>query len=291
MRPTWILLALSAGLLIAGEAAATGLQSYSRYYRRVRTEGSDAQRLRPSPAGQPKTMLIIGNSLLFRGLDLAALPARFRTSRFSVFGTTYYNWYYGLRRLYRLGMRPDYTVICMSADHFAGPGFPDQFSTHFLIDAGDIRALSRDIHAGASLTASLYLARFSVLYGTGPALRGSLLETLLHAPGLFQEILPADPPVPSNDDLVPILTRRLRAIASLCALNRSRFLYLIPPTREPGDTALVEAGRQAGVTVLHPIANYALPAADYGDDNYHLNERGAALFTKAVAGELEKLAP
>lgn len=276
-------------VLAAGELAAIGLESRSQYYRRIRSEDRAAARLRPAPQGSPRTMLIVGNSLLFRGVDFAALRSPFAASRFAVFGTAYYEWFYALRRLFRLGMRPDCVVLCMSAEHFSEPALTDRFSLHFMVDPRDVWPLARDLQAGPALTSSLYFARFSVLYGVGPALRTALFESLLHSPGFVQDVSPPDPPPLADAALVPILADRLSAMERLCAAHRSRFVYLIPPTHEPGDLAFAAAGRTARVRVLAPVPNYALPLSDYADDEHHLNPRGAAEFTAALSRALENL--
>ena len=50
---------------------------------------------------------------------------------------------------------------------------------------------------------------------------------------------------------------------------------------------MLRAGEQTGVRVLRPIPNKSL-SLDYYKDGFHLNEKGAVLFTTAIVNELLK---
>lgn len=289
-RATWIFLALSAGVYLSGEAGARVAQHFSNFYRRIRLESHAAQALRKAQAGQPESVLVVGNSLLKAGLDFEQLnhdlAPRFHVSRFVVEGSAYYDWYYGLRTVYRRGARPDTVVLCMNAGFLADKTVPDQLSAYLLFDAGTIWTLARDVHEDATTVADWYLAHASALYGSGPELRGVLFGKLVNVPELWDEVLPPILPFSSDPRFVETIEPRLRATRELCEANGSKFLFLIPPMRERGDGEMLAASGLAHVHALRPIPNYSLDASYYLPDMYHLNDKGARVFTAAVIREL-----
>ena len=68
-------------------------------------------------------VLVVGNSLLDEDVRFDrlhdALAARWDARRFVVEQTFYYDWYYGLKRLYREGARPDVVVLMLSHETVA----------------------------------------------------------------------------------------------------------------------------------------------------------------------------
>ena len=88
--------------------------------------------------------------------------------------------------------------------------------------------------------------------------------------------------------MAPVYQFRLKNLSALCAAHGVRFLFLIPPTMQPGDTELVRAGQQAQVTVLRPVPNYSL-GSEYYRDSFHLNARGAEIYTSKIAEALRSV--
>ncbi len=275
MKPAWVLIALSLTACLAAEFTARALQQFSHFYRRVHLESGEAVRLRHAGPGQPRTLFFAGNSLLEYGIDVPqlnrAIAPRFAATRFVLEGSAFYDWYYGLQSLFDRGMRPDAVVLCLNARFLADPVLPDQFSAYLLLDLASIASLARDLHPGASVTADLYAAHFSALYGTGPELRRVLLDRLLPSPNLWEELLPPDSPVQPST-----IRDRLAAMRDLCRAHGSSFLFLVPPARTPGADMTA-----AGIRVLHPLS--LDPDPGHYRDGYHLNAVGAGIFTAAVA--------
>src|SRR5262245_46144990 len=129
-RASALLLAGALLLLIGAELAAhTVAYDRSKLLGRLRREAREAVRIGPSPA-LPPTVLLAGNSLLERGVDVAALDAALepehRAARYAIEQTTYYDWYFGLRRLMGAGSRPEAVVLCFEPRHLLGHSVRDQ---------------------------------------------------------------------------------------------------------------------------------------------------------------------
>ena len=82
-----------------------------------------------------------------------------------------------------------------------------------------------------------------------------------------------------------IIGQRLTQFSAMCARHGCKALLLIPPlVRDRGDgsvAVVARAGRAAGVPVLIPVAPGELGQNLFKDD-FHLNQRGAEIFTARV---------
>jgi hypothetical protein len=79
---------------------------------------------------------------------------------------------------------------------------------------------------------------------------------------------------------------RLKRIDQLCRDNGVRFVLVVPPALGERSDLLLKAGAFEGVDVDAPIPMASLGADFFLADRYHLNERGSALFTEALAKDL-----
>ena len=81
----------------------------------VNEEYQAAIHLRKTPGSKTKHILILGNSLVGQGIDFGALqqtlPPDWKAHRFWIYNTYYTDWYFGLRRLFAEGSRPDVVAI------------------------------------------------------------------------------------------------------------------------------------------------------------------------------------
>src|SRR2546428_3426926 len=86
------------------------IKEYSNTYRRVSRQYVEAVSSRPAKAGEPVSVLMVGNSLLLDGVDVPRLEASTSGSLriYPIFleYSAYYDWLYALRRLFRQGARP-----------------------------------------------------------------------------------------------------------------------------------------------------------------------------------------
>ncbi len=119
-RETWVLLLCAVLVYACAEGAARfGLERISKIHQRIMTQQRAAAALRPASPGQPRTILLAGNSLLNAGLDQEVLEAElkdfYKPQPLIVGATDYYDWYYSLRSLFHTGMRPDVVVVALHA--------------------------------------------------------------------------------------------------------------------------------------------------------------------------------
>jgi hypothetical protein len=287
-RATWILIGLS--LLLYGVAEGVARMAFgriSKLHHRIMTERQAALAIRHAPPGSPRTLLVVGNSLLLEGIDFPRFAKEvsptLQASRFIVEGTAYYDWYFSLRSLFRQGVRPDTVVLGFNPPALATDEIRGDFMARFLFDLQDIWPAARSSHADLTTTSSLYAAHFSTFYGGRSELRSVLMGHIF--PGssvMWRRSINTAAVIPSDAELVPVLAPRLKALDDLCREYGARFIFLIPPTRQHGDVATLEAGERAGVSVLRPIRNFSL-GPEFYQDGFHLNEPGAAVFTEAAA--------
>lgn len=273
-------------------AARVGLSHVSRIQRRIDGEGDAALQIRSGPAGDRKAVLFIGNSLLLEGVDFdtlkAGLEMRYRAYRYVVESTNFYDWLFGLRRLFREGMRPDTVILCLNAPQLTTPAIRGDFSARMLFGLPDIWPAARATGADLTATSGYFFAHYSAFYATRSELRGVLMGRITPSVvAMWQQSVTKLAVIPADDQLIPVMEPRLRAIRDLCARYGGEFEFLIPPTIQSGDTAIMRAGELAGVRVLRPIPNGSLSSAFYRD-GFHLNEQGAVIFTKAIATEMLK---
>ena len=110
-----VLAGICALLVIGIEIVSQSVTAYSGTYWRVSRQYAEALGSRPSGPGSPVAVLMVGNSLLQEGIEVDRLQRL--TSRsvkiYPIFleGTEYYDWLYGLRRLFRRGARPRVVIV------------------------------------------------------------------------------------------------------------------------------------------------------------------------------------
>ena len=291
-RATWALL-LCAVLVYAGAegAARFGLERLSQMHQRIMGQLRASAALRPAPAGQPKTILFAGNSLLNAGLDIdvlnAELQGRYQPQRVIVEATNYYDWYYGLRRLFREGMRPDVVVVALYASQLRTDSIRGDFSSGFLFDLQDIWPMSRDTGASLTRTSSYYAAHFSTFYAARSELHAVLMGKLSPAvTTLWQHAILGSTVLPPDEILEAEFQPRLAALDQLCRQYGTQFIFLIPLTSGRGDTATMKAGQKAGVRVLRALPNDSTTPDFFQADGFHLSQKGALLWTRAIAKAL-----
>jgi hypothetical protein len=267
-----------------------GLERFSRIHQRIMSERRQAAALR---TGTPQTILFAGNSLLQTGLDIPVLDTElaglYKPQRFIVEATNYYDWYYGLKRLFREGMRPDAVVVALHVAQLTANSSRGDFSARFLFDLGDLWPMSRDVGADLTRTSSFYAAHFSTFFAARSELRSVLMGRISPAvPVLWQHAILGPAVLPEDEKLRPVAEQRLAALAALCRQHGVRFALMVPPTFDRGDTVMVNAGQRVGVRVLRPVPNNSLSVDYYEPDHFHLNQKGAQVLTKAIAEDLRR---
>jgi len=236
---------------------------------------------------------VVGNSLLLRGIDRArlqrAMGSRYHVALYPIEGTTYLDWYFGLRHLFADGARPSMLVLCISVrqlvyDQTAGEGF-----AHTMMSIADLPAVVRASHLDMMTASAYFFANRSAWLGGRSSLHNGLLERWLPNASTLARFLTVRDPASLSADPATIsrALQRLGDAASLCGSYGARFVFLVPPSLNPSDPA--EAVRSAaeltGLPVLVPYRSGEMPGAAFSD-GFHLNPDGAVLFTDRAATAL-----
>ena len=268
------------------------LRHQSLTYQRISRQYADGLKVRPSKPGEPPTVMLVGNSLLLHGIEME----RFRSltsKRMQVYpilleATGYYDWLYGMRRLFREGARPQVVVVGVGINYFLKDGVRQDYVPMLFFDARDSLAAAADMHLGRTETADLLLSHTSTFWDTRSAIRTQVLGHVVpHLEELFAVLTPK-PGVPSGTKFDGDAVPRLRKLRELCEANGAKLVFLIPPTLD-SQKAIVEmehAAQEAGVDISVPIDPATLSAKFYRADGMHLNNDGAVLFTSALAKDL-----
>jgi hypothetical protein len=276
-------------LLVAGVELVTraGFDRTSRIATRTRSEYDDAV----SKRTERPQLLVVGNSLLDAAVDMEQLRASapaWDIRRFVVDDTSYYDWYFGLQRLFADGAKPDVVAVMLTPPQATVASIRGEFSAHHLLRGGDILEAGRILELHPTKTSSLLAGHWSKFYGVRVEIRKFLLWSMM--PGLRQ-LTPLLTPrkLPDIDDALfeRIARERLPEIREVTVRHGARLLWITPPLLEtPDGTAGLKAAADAtGVPLLIPIPSGELPASLYRD-GYHLNSDGASRYTARLAGVL-----
>ena len=182
---------------------------------RISQEADAAARVRRTEQ-LPRQLLIVGNSLLMADVDMAALNRgigpKWQATRFAIEQTTYYDWHFGLRRLFAAGARPDAIVLCMEPRHLVSPGVRTEIFAHFLLQRTDIYRASRTLGLTPTETSDLFFANISAFYALRKEIRKNLLGRLMPSlPNLTAMIIRGGAPPPDPERLSSAAKPRLEA--------------------------------------------------------------------------------
>jgi hypothetical protein len=295
-RATWLLVA---GCVLVGAvmevAARVGLDRASRIQRRMMQEYVAARAI--GQDGAPgRHVLVVGNSLLDEGVRFdrlrEALTGGYDTRRYMVEQTVYYDWYYGLRRLYREGARPDIVVVMLGTGHWLSPNIRGDYSAQYMMSIEDIPGAARELDMHPTQATGLMVAGVSKFWGARVEMRNFVLGRLMPDIGRlmnFSSAVDRRPMVAT--DIAPVLKERVARLRAVTQEHGSELVLLVPPMLNPddGSGALMEAAQAGPVPVLRPVESGSFSAQMFRD-GFHLNETGAALFTErlipALATEL-----
>ncbi len=288
-----VLVGLCAILMIAIEISSSYLLKHdSLTYARVSRQYDEAVKTRPAGPGEPPCVLMVGNSLLLQGVKVDRLQALTSASMriYPIFleATGYYDWLYGLRRLFRQGARPQVVVVGVGVNYFLENGVRQDYAPMLFFDSRDTLAVASDLHLDRTATSNLLLAHSSAFWDTRSAIRTQILRRVVpHVEDLFSLVNPR-PAVPEGREFEEISIPRLGRLRELCEAHGAKLILLVPPTlsSESAVSRMAYAAHTAGVDVSVPINPAALSAKFYQPDGMHLNSEGAVLFTSALAKDL-----
>jgi len=271
--------------------------SSSKVEQRELSERAGVLAIRDSAESSDPHIVLLGNSLMLEGVEVPLLKAKiasgYAPTTYFVLGTNYYDWFYGLKRLFAEGMRPRYIVLGLSPNQLATSEIRGDITAHYLIQQSDLFDLARHSHMDATRACEFALAHYSEFYSIREVFRGyvmsrvfpSVADLLQNRYASFRE------PEVNDSEFKPLAAGRLAALDRLCKMYGALFLFVVPPTYQKGEELIVEAGREDGVTVLLPVKRNEFDQSYYQKDGFHMNQKGAEIFTERVAAELNKDLP
>ena len=280
----------------------TGLEIFSVYmvkhhsftYARVSRQYGEAIKVHPPRPGEPTSVLLVGNSLLLSGVDVDRLHEltsdRMRIYPIFLEATGYYDWLYGLRRLFRRGARPQVVVVGLPVNLFLGTEIRQDYSPLMLFDAQDVLGVASDLRLDNTATSNLLLEHSSTFWDRRSALRAEVLRRIVpHFEDLFS-LVKTTPTIWQGPEFEAVATSRLRTLRELCEANGAKLIILVPPTpsSESAVRQMAITSEKAGVQTSVPIDPGTLSSKFYQPDALHLNSEGAALFTSALATDLAR---
>jgi hypothetical protein len=263
-------------------------RQYSQGIRSLTSEYSETLSLRPrdSQSDLP-TILLAGNSLLQAGVDLGqlqkSLSTNYRIQRLAIPATTYEDWHYILNDIFLRGARPQYVVLLMSPSHLSLKyPIPDLAAVN-VYRGRDLWRVASEQHLDLNDTVMLYITHYSPFWGARESIR-TLKQRIL--PGYAIALRDQSRGMTQKYSEVQVDPRRIEDLASVCGLQNSHFILVIPPTDQPVDSKAVpqvlSAAAAMGVTALFPVESSNLDRSYY-TDGLHLNAEGAQVFTAALA--------
>lgn len=268
----------------------------SRVRSRIDAEQKAAYSLRDADGRH--AVLFVGNSLFERGINVELMQSGltgYNVKRYVVSDTSYLDWYYGMRRLFREGAQPKTVVIGLTANQLLAQRIEGDLSANLLIRTRDVFSVGRDLHLNNTALSNLYFANISAFYGGRTQFRKWLLAKVMPDIDLLSSsIRPPGRVLSADAKAAAEATARLRSLNALCQENGARLILVIPPTLERNSESIVatveESGREAGVLVLVPVRPGAMPPGMF-IDGFHLNETGAAQFTTLLSAKLKHYIP
>jgi hypothetical protein len=266
----------------------------SKVQRSELAERRELLTVRDAEASTDPHIALLGNSLMLHGIDIpllrSNLNSRYVPVPYFVLGTNYFDWFFGLKRLFAEGMRPQYVLLGLSPNQLATYDVQGSMSARYLIQQSDLLDVVKQTHMDATTASEFVLAHYSEYYSTREITRGYVMSKVL--PGvaeLFhtQAASFRDAEI-DESTLKPLAAARLAALDQLCRANGAHFLLVVPPSYQKGGDAILHAGMELGVKVLLPVRDDEFDLSDFEEDGIHLNEKGAQVFTMKLSVDLNK---
>jgi len=284
---------ICAALILVFEIASVYLLNHSSAtYARISRQYDEALKIRPANAGEPQSVLMVGNSLLLHGVQVNRLQEMTSSSMriYPIFleATGYYDWLYALHGLFLRGARPQVVVLGVGVNYFLENRVRQDYAPMMFFNARDTLAVASDLKLDRTVTSNLLLAHSSTFWDTRSAIRMQVLDHIIpHLEGLFS-LVNQKPALPEGREFAEMSIPRLKRLRELCEANGARLILLVPPTLDSENAVnqMAAAAQAAGVDVSVPIDPAMLSAKFYQSDGMHLNRDGAVLFTSALAKDL-----
>jgi hypothetical protein len=234
-------------------------------------------------------VLLVGNSLLLAAIDPARLEEATRPSLtvapLFLEATSYFDWLYGLRRLFREGARAEAVAVGLGPSQYLETNVRPDYFPWMLMDLRDALAVSRDVGLDRTAASNLVLGHFSHFWGTRGVIRSLVLRRALQDVERLMFRLNRRGRIKMSDgEYQAIAGARLERLRNLCAAHGARLVLVVPPAPDTSDDspALRRIAERMGIDVLIPIPSGSL-GKEYYEDDVHLNQTGAVRFTEAFA--------
>ena len=210
---------------------------------------------------------------------------RARVFRYVIENTEYLDWYYGLHHLFESGVRPSTVVLCLNLSHTVSSITLGDYSARHLFGVSELLPVAHDAGMSPTQISGLVLAHWSAFYASRATIRNFILNKTdpPYATALHQL---ADTPkrsVPADEELVAKARLHLSAMQQLCARYGVQFVLLIPPSLGRGNDLLASAADAEHISFYYPLQTGSLGPEYFRPDRTHLNEKGAVVFTAAIA--------
>ena len=294
----WAIATLLAGILVYFSAleifAHAVVPQFSRVQREYAEDYRTALALQPMTASGASTTLIVGNSLLRAGVDQEmlrrAMAPDYFISLFPVDYTMYWDWYFGLRRLFAEGARPAVVVVSLSPEQLISDSINGERFAHFMMRLSDLPRVARVARLDMTTASDYFFAHGSSWLGGRWEIRNWLFARLIpDAAELVETFVPQDAAVAAQDNTVERALTRLKALKALVNANGAHFVFSIPPSLDVANfaTEIQLASTLADVPVLLPYRPGEMPRTAFKDGS-HLDVYGAALYLERLQPALHR---
>lgn len=266
----------------------------SRIEKRRESEYRAALAIHAASAGPHKPVILVaGNSLLLQGVNFPQLQQEVGPQielHRSVFENTFYfDWYYGLRRMFRAGARPNIVALVLSPGQLTSNAIDGDYSALMMVDHKDLLRFANDIGADHNRMSVLALDNISYFFGARAEIRSWILGKLLPDLPVLTQHFHYKGSAPETSAMEEIASQRLSQLRRLGQRYGVNLILVLPPSiQDEGTAAVLKSASSLGMSVLDPISPGSLPASDYSD-GFHLNAQGAFRFTPALAATLRGL--
>lgn len=301
ITPNRALLILSVGilcyLLILEFMASVGMRSASAIAKRLHNDYEQALTLRPNIADNRRTVLVVGNSLLLHSIEreklIKGLSENYLIALWPVENTNYFDWYFGLRRLFAEGSRPALIILSLNTTQLTAASVNGESFAHYMMRLNDLPMVMRAVDLDMTTASNFFFANLSSWLGNRWGIRNWITQAWVPDASLLATAL-ARPLLgsvkSSHIEKVELAKSRLQALQDLCKTYGAQFLFLVPPRATQDDflEPILLSTQPLGIPILMPYSPGEMPI-DRFSDGFHLNARGAEQFTDRLLSILKGL--
>jgi hypothetical protein len=263
----------------------------SRIESRTAAEYKAAAAIKSS--GESRTLLLLGNSLLGQGVEMnmleTLLPPGWKAKRLLIEDTSFFDWYYGMRRLFSIGSDPDAIALMLSVRQLTSSKLRGEYSAYHLLNRADLPELGSVTQMHPTAVSNLFFGNVSAFYGTRVEIRKQVLGLLIpDFADITKLIIPAQSPGIEESLLERKLHTRFLMLRKLAESKSIKLALIVAPESRLRNDTLNDVWNAAGAStldVLVPIKPDMIIQSEFSD-GFHLNKKGATRFTRALALEL-----